>query len=315
MFILAEGLVPGNADQPYVARRLIRRMVRYGKELGIHGNFTARLAERAIIALQELYPELQEQQEHITAALDDEERRFARTLQKGEVAFQRAVEQLPEPRLPGEVVFHLYDTFGFPPELTEELARQQGVSVDMAGYEERFAEHQARSRLGASARFKGGLSDRSPETTQLHTATHLLQAALRHILGEHVAQRGSNITTERLRFDFSHPDKVSPEELARVEAWINAQIEQDLPVVWEEMSLEEAKAEGAIGLFEDRYGERVKVYRIGSAQDGDSRVVSLEICGGPHVQSTGELGHFQIVKEEAVASGVRRIRAVLQKNE
>jgi alanyl-tRNA synthetase len=298
--------VPGNADQPYIARRLIRRAVRYGKEVGIQQRFTTRIAETAIVALSDLYPELTTQRSHILAALDEEEGRFARTLQKGEQHFFRAIESLPEPAnkiVPGEVVFHLYDTFGFPPELTEELAQQQGLGVDMAGFRQAFADHQERSRQGASARFKGGLSERSPETTRLHTATHLLHAALRQILGDEVAQRGSNITTERLRFDFSHATKVTPEQLTRVEEIVNAHIAQDLPVTWSEMTLEEAKAQGAIGLFEDRYGDRVKVYTIGSA--------SMEICGGPHVERTGELGGFKIVREEGVASGVRRIRAIL----
>jgi alanyl-tRNA synthetase len=266
------------------------------------------MAETTIDALHELYPELEAQRSHIFAALDEEESRFARTLQKGEQTFFRMLELLPgqktpERIVPGDVVFHLYDTYGFPPELTEELAQQQGYHVDLDGYRIAFAQHQERSRQGASARFKGGLSERSPETTRLHTATHLLQAALRQTLGDHVAQRGSNITTDRLRFDFSHTDKVTPEELAWVEEIVNVQIHQDLPVSWNEMSVVEAKQQGAIGLFEERYGAQVKVYRIGE--------FSLEICGGPHVQRTGELGQFKIIKEEAVASGVRRIRAVL----
>lgn len=302
-FILAEGVVPGNADQPYVARRLVRRAVRYGKELGIARQFTTRIGAAAIDALRELYPELEAQREHVLGALDEEEGRFARTLQMGEQAFFRAVAALPEPTVPGEVVFHLYDTFGFPPELTAELAQQQALGVDMAGFEQAFAEHQARSRQGAQARFRGGLSERSEETTRLHTATHLLHAALRQVLGAGVEQRGSNITTERLRFDFSYAAKLTPEEVAHVEEIVNAQIAADMPVTWAEMSVEEAKAQGAIGLFSERYGDRVKVCSIGE--------VSKEICGGPHVEHTGELGKFKIVKEQAVAAGVRRIRAVL----
>jgi alanyl-tRNA synthetase len=303
VFILTEGIIPGNADQPYIARRLIRRAVRYGKELGIERHFTAGIAETTVRALNDLYPELETQRNHILASLDEEESRFGRTLQKGEQAFFKALESLPEKTLPGDLVFRLYDTYGFPPELTEELARQQEYQVDLDGYRTAFAGHQERSRQGALVRFKGGLSERSPETTQLHTATHLLHAALRQVLGSHVAQRGSNVTVERLRFDFNHAEKVTPEELSWVEEIVNRQIQQDLPVTWEEMSVEEAKAKGAVGLFEDRYGARVKVYRIGD--------VSMEICGGPHVQSTGELGRFKIVKEEAVAAGVRRVRAVL----
>ena len=188
--------------------------------------------------------------------------------------------------------------------MTEELAREQSLTVDLAGFEAAFAAHQQQSRQGSAERFKGGLAERNPETIKLHTATHLLQAALRNILGSHVEQRGSNITAERLRFDFSHGERLSPEQLKQAETWVNAQIVRDLPVTWSEMSLPEAREEGALGLFADRYGERVKVYRIGDA--------STEVCGGPHVNHTDELGHFRILKEEAVAAGVRRIKAVLE---
>jgi alanyl-tRNA synthetase len=307
MFILAEGVTPGNADQPYIARRLIRRAVRYGRELGISGHFLARLAETAIGTLADTYPELHHQRQEIYAALDDEEGRFQRTLARGEVEFNKAIAAaLADGKdvLPGSVAFRLYETYGFPLELTQELAGQRGVLVDEPGFQAAFAEHQAQSRQGSLARFRGGLAERMPETTRLHTATHLLQAALRQVLGPHVAQRGSNITAERLRFDFSHPEKLSPEQLAEVEALVNAQIERDLPVSWAEMSVAEARDAGAIGLFGERYGEQVKVYSIGDW--------SMEICGGPHVEQTGALGHFRIVKEEAVGAGARRIRAVLE---
>jgi alanyl-tRNA synthetase len=303
VFILAEGVVPGNVDQPYIARRLIRRAVRYGKEIGIQKPFLPGLAQTVIGTLEEVYPELHTQREQILSALEEEESRFGRTLEKGKHAFLNALASQPDKNLPGEVIFHLYDTYGFPPELTQELAEQQGYQVDMEGYRRAFAGHQAKSRQGSEARFKGGLSERSPETTRLHTATHLLHEALRQVLGTHVEQRGSNITTERLRFDFSHNQKLTPEQLAQVEAIVNQQIQRNLPVSWEEMPLEEAKNCGAIGLFEARYGDRVKVYQIGD--------FSKEICGGPHVEATGQLGQFKITKEEAVASGIRRIRAVL----
>ena len=305
--LLAEGLRPGNVDQPYIVRRLIRRAIRYGRELGIEGHFLARVAEAVIPTLRSAYPELERQRAHILAALDEEESRFQRTLARGEREFDKAVAQSrsrSESVLSGSVVFHLYDTYGFPAELTEEFAGREGLSVDMDGFRAAFAEHQERSRQGAAGRFRGGLAERIPETTQLHTATHLLHEALRRELGPHVAQRGSNITAERLRFDFSHGEKLTPEQLARIERRVNEQITRNLPVTWEEMALDEAQASGAIGLFEERYGEHVKVYSIGDS--------SREICGGPHVEQTAELGHFRITKEEAVGAGLRRIKAVLE---
>jgi len=306
-FILAEGITPGNLDQPYIARRLIRRAVRYGRELGISGHFLARLSEVVRATLQDVYPELEERGDHISKALEEEEARFQRTLERGEREFVKAVELGQNEKqtiMPGETVFHLYDTYGFPPELTQELARQQGLEADMDGFRRAFEEHQEKSRQGAVARFKGGLAERSPETTRLHTATHLLQEALRRVLGNHVEQRGSNITPERLRFDFPHPERMTSEQIAQVEALVNEQVERDVAVEWEEVSVAEAKARGAIGLFESRYGERVKLYRIGD--------FSQEICGGPHVEHTGELGRFRILKEESIGAGLRRIRAVLE---
>jgi alanyl-tRNA synthetase len=209
-----------------------------------------------------------------------------------------------ESMLTGREIFYLYETYGYPAELTQELAAQQGLAVDMDGFQTAFTEHQAASQLGAAGRFRGGMAERRPETVRLHTATHLLHAALRQVLGSHVAQRGSNITPERLRFDFSHPAKVTADELEAVESLVNEQIRRDLPVTWTELSIATAKDSGAIGLFEERYGEQVKVYTIGD--------FSKEICGGPHVEQTSELGRLRIVKEEAVGTGVRRIRAVLE---
>ncbi len=306
-FILAEGIVPGNLDQPYIARRLIRRAVRYGRQSGIRGHFLGRVAEAVIGTLGDVYPEIEDRRAQICSALDEEETRFQRTLRRGEREFHKAVEELrsrAQHEVPGEVVFHLYDTYGFPPELTEELARQQGLATDMQGYQEAYREHQEKSRQSATTRFRGGLAERSDETTQLHTATHLLHEALRRVLGPHVEQRGSNITAERLRFDFSHPERLTDEELASVERMVNEQIERDLEVTWEEMSVNEASEQGAIGLFGDRYGDQVKVYSIDA--------FSKEICGGPHVERTGELGRFRILKQEPVGAGTRRIRAVLE---
>jgi alanyl-tRNA synthetase len=310
VFVLAEGITPGNVDQPYIARRLIRRAVRYGRELGIDGHFVADVAQVVIQTLAEAYPELEGNRAHILPALDDEETRFHRTLRRGEKEFLKAVQEVQvrsQTVMPGEMVFRLYDTYGFPPELTLELAARQGLEADMEGYERAFSEHQARSRQGAAGRFKGGLAEQSPETVKFHTATHLLHEALRRVLGPHVEQRGSNITVERLRFDFSHPVKMTPEQLAEVERLVNGQIELDLPVTSSEMSLGKAQHMGAIGLFEERYGDRVRVYTIGQGANTFSR----EICGGPHVERTGELGHFRIAKEQSIGSGLRRIRAVL----
>jgi len=306
-FILAEGIVPGNLDQPYIARRLIRRAVRYGREIGIEGHFLGQLAQVVIRTMCDVYPELEQHGARICTALDEEETRFHRTLRRGEREFYKAIEicrTKAQAVMPGDVVFRLYDTYGFPPELTQELADKEGLAADMEGFHRAFKEHQEKSRASATSRFKGGLAERSAETVKLHTATHLLHQALRQVLGSHVEQRGSNITVERLRFDFSHPTKMAPEELEAVERIVNEQIGRDLPVTWEEMSVEEAQSRGAIGLFEERYGERVKVYSVGD--------FSREICGGPHVEHTGELGQFRIVKEGSVGSGLRRIRAVLE---
>ena len=306
-FVLAEGVRPGNTDQPYIARRLVRRAVRYGREIGIERPFLARLAETVIMSMRTAYPTLAQQRAAICVVLDEEEQRFQHTLARGEREFERAMTQPyahGEAVLPGTTAFRLYDTYGFPLELTEELAHARGLAVDVAGFHEAFAAHQAQSRQGAVGRFTGGLAERNPATTRLHTATHLLQAALRQVLGPHVEQGGSNITAERLRFDFSHGERLRSEQIAQVEALVNEQIARDLPVTWSEMSLTEARAAGALGLFEERYGNEVKVYRIGD--------VSMEVCGGPHVEHTGELGHFRITKEEGVAAGVRRIKATLR---
>jgi alanyl-tRNA synthetase len=306
VFVLAEGVRPGNVDQPYIVRRLIRRAVRYGREIGAQGAFLSQVAEAVIPTVSEVYPELELQRDPILFAIEEEEGRFERTLQRGEREFARALQSARDQgrsRLEGNTVFRLYDTYGFPPELTAEMAERERVAVDMAGFRKAFEEHQSRSRLGAAARFRGGLSERSPETTKLHTATHLLHQALRRVLGPHVEQRGSNITVERLRFDFSHQGKLTEDQLAEVERIVNGQIAKGLDITYEEMTVEDARRLGATGLFGERYGNRVRVYSI----EGFSR----EICGGPHVENTRELGHFRIAKEQAVAAGVRRIRAAL----
>jgi len=305
-FLLAEGVVPGRMDQPYILRRVIRRAVRHGRELGIEEAFTHRLAEVFIAINGEAYPELVANREAVVEGLESEEENFRQTINKGEKKLKKLFGKMKsEDRtlVAGDEVFELYATFGFPPELTEELARSKGFTIDHDGYRKAFEEHQNLSRLGAEQKFSGGLADHTDMTTRLHTATHLLHEALRRVLGSHVAQKGSNITAERLRFDFSHPDKMTDEQIAEVERIVNEQIQRDLPVRLADRTVDEAKADGAIGLFADKYGERVKVYAIGD--------FSKEICGGPHVERTGALGTFKIQKETSSSAGIRRIKAVL----
>ena len=305
-FLLAEGVIPGRVDQPYILRRVIRRAVRHGRELGIKDNFTDRVGEIFIHLNGEFYKELVENKEAIIEGLKKEEDAFRQTINKGEKKLKKLFGKMKKQErteVTGEEIFELYATYGFPPELTEELAAEKGYAVNHTDYETAFEEHQALSRKGAEQKFSGGLADQSEKTTALHTATHLLHEALRRVLGTHVAQKGSNITPERLRFDFSHPEKVTRDKLDEIEALINEQIKADLKVTMEEMSVEEAKAAGAIGLFGDKYGERVKVYTVGN--------FSKEICGGPHVSSLKELGGFKIKKETSSSAGIRRIKAVL----
>ncbi|MCL2670990.1 MAG: alanine--tRNA ligase [Clostridiales bacterium] len=305
-FILGDprGVTPGNVDQGYILRRLIRRSIRFAMGLGMPEGSLARIAETVITQYGEAYPELEKNRELILSELHKEEQRFARALQKGLREFEKLARDLQGTVVDGVSAFHLYDTYGFPIEFTIELAQERGLTVDTVVFAEAFARHQENSKAGAEQRFKGGLADSSEITTALHTATHLLQAALRAVLGDDsIAQKGSNITAERLRFDFSFPRKVVPEELRAVEAWVNAAIAADIPVALEAMSVADAKAQGAIGLFESKYDTQVNVYTIAG--------YSKEICGGPHAARTGDLGTFRIQKEEASSSGVRRIKAVL----
>jgi len=308
-FIIGDerGVSPSNVGQGYILRRLIRRAVRHGRKLGLDVGFLHRPAETVINMYREAYPTLYEKRDQVLEELHHEEDKFLVTLQKGEHEFQKMLPNLmrnPDRVIPGRVAFKLYDTFGFPIEITEELASEHGLRVDRDGFDTAFKKHQEASKSDTSATFKGGLADHSERTTQLHTATHLLHQALREVLGDHVAQKGSNITPERLRFDFSHPEKLTKEELEEVERIVNEQIERDLPVSWETMKLEEAKDNGAVALFGERYNEVVKVYSIGD--------YSKEVCGGPHVEHTGQLGRFKIKKEQSSSQGVRRIKAELE---
>jgi alanyl-tRNA synthetase len=301
----ADGVKPGNLDQGYVMRRLIRRAIRHGKILGVVEDFTAIIAKKVIHVMSDFYPELGHEEE-ILNVFRQEEEQFGKTLMHGLREFEKLASRVEGGRVSGLEAFHLYDTFGFPIEMTQELAKEKGLQVDRAGFDESFRKHQDLSRAGAEQKFSGGLADHSEECKMLHTATHLLQQALRHVLGDHVAQKGSNITRERLRFDFSHSEKLTPDQLKQVEEIVNAKIKDDLPVHFELMTVDQAKALGVIGLFEDKYaalGDKIKVYFIGG--------FSKEICGGPHVDRTGQLKNFKIKKEEASSAGVRRIKAVI----
>lgn len=311
VFLIMSGAVPSNKDQGYFTRRLVRRSVRFGRRLGIEGSFLGELAEAVIMQYGEAYPELIEKQESIKSELSLEEEKFSKTILKGEKEFERLFAQ--KGSINGDDAFILYSTFGFPLELTEEMALEKGQKIDKQVFQTEFRKHQDLSRAGSVEKFAGGLSDHSVECTRLHTATHLLHQALRKVLGDHVVQKGSNITQERLRFDFPHPAKMTPEEILEVEKLVNEAISKDLPVYYEVLSLEEAKKRGAIGLFEDKYaslGNQIKVYFVGDQVLGD--YASIEVCGGPHVAKTSELGHFRITKEESASAGVRRIKAVLE---
>ncbi|MGI6671814.1 MAG: alanine--tRNA ligase [Christensenellales bacterium] len=309
-FILGDprGVSPSNVDQGYVLRRLIRRAVRFGMQLGLEEGFTADIAQVIIGQYKAVYPELQQHSAFVLEQLVLEEKRFQRTLTQGMREFEKVYARImANPDAPRTIdsrdTFKLYDTYGFPIEITMELAKERGLHVDREAFDERFRQHQEKSQAGAEQRFKGGLADASEQTTRLHTATHLLHAALRKVLGEDVHQKGSNITAERLRFDFTFGRKMTKEELAEVEALVNKAIQAHHPITMKEMTVEEAKELGAIGLFESKYGERVRVYKMGD--------VSTEICGGPHAENTGDLQSFKIQKEESSSAGVRRIRAVV----
>ncbi len=301
-FLIADGAVPSNKDQGYFTRRLIRRAVRYANNVGIDSVFCSAIAEEFIDIYADSYPYLKEKQKEINQEFLKEEEKFKETMEKGLKEFAKL------DKISGKDAFDLYQTYGFPIEVTEELAKEKGIEVDLEEFKKELEKHQELSRTASAGMFKGGLADNSEQTTKYHTANHLLLAGLRKVLGDHVFQKGSNITAERLRFDFSHNEKLTSAQINSVENFINDIIKEDLPVSFEEMTIEKARELNAMGVFGSKYGERVKVYTIGEGNN----VVSREICGGPHVEHTGVLGIFKIQKEEASSSGVRRIKAILK---
>ncbi len=314
-FILGDpwGVTPSNTDQGYILRRLIRRAIRHGRKLGITTNFTHLMAEIIIQTYGEIYEELVQKKNKIICELVQEEEKFQKTLESG-LREMRKIWGIGDPSrkniaaVDGENAFYIYETYGFPLEMIEEELKKNGFAIETDSFRKSFEEamkkHQQLSRAGSEMKFAGGLADHSEETTRLHSATHLLHKALRIVLGDTVEQRGSNITAERLRFDFSWGQKMTPEQIKQVEDIVNEQIQKNMPVVCEIMTVEAAKNAGAIGLFESKYGDKVKTYKMGD--------FSYEICGGPHVENTGELKKFKILKEEASSAGVRRIKAVVE---
>lgn len=303
VFILSSGITPAPVGQGYVLRRLIRRSVNHARKIAIEKQQILEVAKIYVNEYQEYYPEIKEKQDLILKELDEEIEKFSKTIQLGQKEFEKVAFYSKDKTINGKTAFRLYDTFGFPLELTIEMAKEIGYNVDEDGYHKAFLEHQEKSRTAAAGTFKGGLSDTSDNTARLHTATHLLLAGLQTLFDENIIQKGSNITPERLRFDFNFPRKMLPEELKQLEDFVNDAIKKEIDVTCEEMTLDQARASGAKGIFANKYGDKVKVYTIGN--------VSKEICGGPHANNTRELKSFKIIKEESSSSGVRRIKAVI----
>ena len=308
VFIIGDerGISPSNLGAGYVLRRLIRRTVRFGKKIDIAFPFLTKIAKVVVELMSSIYPELTTNEKRIYTELETEEKKFEETLQTGINELEKIVTKLKENNqntISGRIAFKLYDTYGFPFEFTKEIANEKGFNIDEKGFNEAFEKHRELSQKAQTQSFKGGLADHSEKTTRLHTATHLLHRALKNILGEHVNQKGSNITVDRLRFDFTHPEKIDTETLKKIEDMVNKQIEKKQEVKMEVMSLDEATKLGAVALFANKYEGKVNVYFIGD--------FSIEVCGGPHVTNTGELGKFKIVKEQSSSAGVRRIKAIL----
>jgi len=301
IFLIADGVTPSNTDQGYVLRRLLRRTVRYADILGIPVQSLSQCVSSIVKEYENAYPYLKEKEVYIASIIDKEELKFRETLTRGMKELEKRLEK---DTFTGRDAFELFSTYGFPLEMTSEIVKEKGKTFDESVFRTEFLKHQELSRSASAGKFKGGLADHSEMSVKYHTATHLLQQALRQVLGKHIAQKGSNITPERLRFDFSHPEKMTDRQKKEVEDIVNAKITEGIEVTYQDLPLEEAEKLGAIGLFEEKYGDVVRVYKIGD--------FSLEFCGGPHVKNTQELGHFKIVKEEACSAGVRRIKAILE---
>ena len=311
MMIIQDGGLPSNVDRGYILRRLIRRMVRHLRKLQINLNELGELIDLNIDTLKEMYPELHQNSNKIKSVIIEEKDKFEKTLERGEREFNKIVNRMKnegKDTISGQDLFTLYETYGFPPEVTQDLAREAGLKVDTTEFDKLFKEHQEKSRMGSEQKFKGGLAGTGEQEVRYHTATHLLNAALKVILGKDVHQKGSNITPERMRFDFSCDHKLTDDEKKKVEDLVNEWISRGLDVKCEEMKKDDAIKSGAECMFIEKYPDIVTVYSIGN----DKETVSKELCGGPHVKNTSELGHFKIKKEEASSAGVRRIKAILE---
>ena len=314
-FLICDGVLPSNKDQGYFVRRLIRRAIRHAHELGIQNNFCTQIVEVYINYFGKHYPELSAKQKDILEELEKEENKFRKTLEQGLKEIKK-MNIVGDPTSLhgnlGKLAFYFFETYGMPLEMYMEELSVVGIAHDEVvmkkEFEEELKKHQELSRTASAGMFRGGLADASMETTKLHTAAHLMLAALRKVVSVDITQKGSNITAERLRFDFNYPQKLTPEQIKNVEDLVNEQIEKKMPVSCEELKLDDAKAKGAMGVFDSKYGDKVKVYTIGEGED----IFSCEICGGPHVKNIGELGHFKITKEESSSAGVRRIKAILE---
>ncbi len=304
-FLIGDGVVPGNADQGYILRRLIRRAVMRTSIKKIERDAIEKIVNIFSEKYLDIYPNISNQKLEIIETINTEAKKFEKSVEQGLKHFEKLVSK---GSISGKDAFDLYQSYGFPIEITLEIALEKNITVDTDGYNKELEDHQAKSRAGSEQKFKGGLADNSEMVVKYHTATHLLHKALHIVLGEHATQKGSNITAERMRFDFCHGEKMTPEEIKKVEDLVNEAIQKDLKVWYEDLPYDEAKERGATGLFADKYGNVVRVYQIG---EGEQKF-SIEMCGGPHVENTGVLRHFKIMKEEASSAGVRRIKAVLE---
>jgi len=302
VFLIADGVLPSNVERGYVLRRVLRRTIRYGKILKLPDNFSIDLAQKVIEIYQQVYPEVKSRQEEILTVIEKEEEKFEKTLERGLKEFDRLVQEKKE--ISGKEAFYLYETYGFPLEMTEEIAKEKGIKLEKEGFKKALEKHKEVSRAGVKRKFGGVGREAGYEAVKLHTATHLLHQALREVLGNQVKQMGSDINSERLRFDFSYSSKMTKEEIKKVEEIVNQKIEEDLEIKKEEMPLKEALDSGALAFFREKYPKKVTVFSIGN--------FSKEICAGPHIERTSELGKFKIIKEESSGAGVRRIRAVLE---